>query len=109
VTDHEEFAYFARRYGFEVVGTVIPAASAAAEPSARGLAALEDAIRSTGVRAVFVSSVVTPGLASQVAQDTGIRLVTLYAHSLTDGGGPAPSYLELMRLNARRIAEALTH
>jgi ABC-type Zn uptake system ZnuABC Zn-binding protein ZnuA len=107
VTDHEEFAYFARRYGFEIVGAVVPAPSAAAEPSARELAALEDAIRSTGVRAVFVSSVVTPALAGQVAKDTGIQLVTLYAHSLSDRGGPAPTYLELMRLNARLIAEAL--
>jgi ABC-type Zn uptake system ZnuABC Zn-binding protein ZnuA len=107
VTDHEEFAYFARRYGFEIVGAVIPAPSAAAEPSARELAALEDAIRSTGVRAVFVSSVVTPALARQVAEDTGIRLVTLYVHSLSDSSGPAPSYLALMRLNARLIADAL--
>jgi len=33
--------------------------------------------------------------------------VTLYAHSLSDAAGPAPNYLELMRLNARLIAEAL--
>ena len=107
VTDHEAFAYFAERYGFEVVGTVIPAPSTAAEPTARDLAALEDAIRSTGVRAVFVSSVVNPALAQQVAEDTGIRLVTLYVGSLSGSSGPAPTYLELMRLNARLIAEAL--
>ena len=108
VTDHEELAYFARRYRFEIVGAVIPAPSAAAEPSARELAALEDAIRASGVRAVFVSSVVTPALARQVAQDTGIKLVTLYAHSLTSSGGPAPNYLALMRLDARLIADALS-
>lgn len=107
VTDHDELAYFARRYGFEIVGAVIPAPSAAAEPSARELAALETAIQSIGVRAVFVSSVVSPALAGQVADDTGIRLVTLYVHSLTEASGPAPSYLELMRLDARVIAEAL--
>jgi len=108
VTDHEEFAYFARRYGFTILGTVIPAPSAAAEPSAQELAALESAIRTTGVRAVFVSSVVSPALARQVAEDTGIRLVTLYAHSLSDANGPAPTYIDLMRLNARLIAEALS-
>jgi ABC-type Zn uptake system ZnuABC Zn-binding protein ZnuA len=107
VTDHEEFAYFARRYGFTVVGTVIPAPSAAAEPSARELAALETAIRSLGVRAVFVSSVVSPLLARQVADDTGVQLVSLFAHSLSAPGGPAPTYLEMMRSNARLIAEAL--
>ncbi len=108
VTDHEEFAYFARRYGFTIIGTVIPAPSAAAEPSAQELAALESAIRTTGVRAVFVSSVVSSGLARQVADDTGVQLVTLYAHSLSDPDGPAPSYVEMMRLNARLIAEALS-
>jgi ABC-type Zn uptake system ZnuABC Zn-binding protein ZnuA len=56
---------------------------------------------------VFVSSVVTPALARQVAEDTGIQLVTLYTHSLSGSSGPAPSYLALMRLNARLIAEAL--
>jgi ABC-type Zn uptake system ZnuABC Zn-binding protein ZnuA len=108
VTDHEEFAYFARRYGFTVVGTVIPAPSAAAEPSAQDLAALEKAIRSTGVQAVFVSSVVSPALARQVAEDTGVQLVSLYAHSLSAADGPAPTYLEMMRYDARLIAEALT-
>jgi ABC-type Zn uptake system ZnuABC Zn-binding protein ZnuA len=107
VTDHEEFGYFARRYEFEIVGAVIPAPSAAAEPSARELAALETIIRTTAVRAIFVSSVVSPALARQVADDAGARLVTLYAHSLSDAAGPAPNYLELMRLNARLIAEAL--
>ena len=108
VTDHEEFAYFARRYGFTILGTVIPAPSAAAEPSAQELAALESVIRTTGVRAVFVSSVVSPALARQVAEDTGVQLVTLYAHSLSDASGPAPTYIDMMRLNARLIAEALS-
>ena len=107
VTDHEEFAYFARRYGFEIVGAVIPAPSAAAEPSARELAALETIIGNTGVRAIFVSSVISPALSRQVADDMGIRLVTLYAHTLSDAAGPAASYLDLMRLNAQLIAEAL--
>lgn len=107
VTDHEEFAYFARRYGFTVVGTVIPAPSAAGEPSALELAALETAIRHLGVPAVFVSSVVSPSLARQVAGDTGVRLVSLYAHSLTGADGPAPTYLEMMRHDARLIVEAL--
>lgn len=107
VTDHQALAYFARRYGFELVGTVIPAISTVAEPSARELAMLEDAIRSTGVRAVFVSSVVNPALARRVADDTGVKLVTLYVGSLSEPDGPAPTYLDLMRLNARLIAQAL--
>jgi len=60
------------------------------------------------VRAIFVSSVVSPLLARQLAEDTGVQLVSLYAHSLSAAGGPAPTYLEMMRSNARLMAEALT-
>ena len=107
VTDHDEFGYFARRYGFEIVGAVIPAPSTSAEPSAQDVARLERAIRDLGVRAIFVSTVVNPQLSQRVADDTGIRLVNLHAHSLTVGG-PADTYLDLMRGNAVAIAQALT-
>jgi ABC-type Zn uptake system ZnuABC Zn-binding protein ZnuA len=106
VTDHDEFGYFARRYGFEIVGAVIPAPSTSAEPSAQEVARLEQTIRELGVRALFVSTVVNPQLAERVAADTGIQLVNLHAHSLTVGG-PADTYLDLMRGNAAAIAQAL--
>ena len=35
VTDHDAFGYFARRYGIEVVGAVIPSQTTQAQPSAR--------------------------------------------------------------------------
>ncbi len=108
VTDHDEFGYFARRYGFTVVGAVIPGFSTGAEPSPQELAALEQAIRELHIRAIFVSSVVTPDLAERVAEDTGIRLVTLTAHTLTGADGPAPDYLSLMRYNVAAIVEALS-
>jgi ABC-type Zn uptake system ZnuABC Zn-binding protein ZnuA len=107
VTDHDEFGYFARRYGFTIVGVVIPGFSSAAETSAEDLAALEDTARRTGVRAVFVSATVNRSLAQRVADDTGIRLVTLYAESLTPPDGPAPDYLSLMRYNVQTIVSAL--
>jgi ABC-type Zn uptake system ZnuABC Zn-binding protein ZnuA len=107
VTDHDEFGYFARRYGFKIVGTVIPAPSTSAEPSAQDVARLEQAIQAMRVRAIFVSTIVNPQLAQRVADDTGIHLVSLHAHSLTVGG-PADTYLDLMRSNASAIAEALT-
>ena len=45
VTDHQIFAYFADEYGFNQVGAVVPAHSTAAEPTAKELAELEDAIK----------------------------------------------------------------
>lgn len=108
VTDHDELAYFADEYGFTVVGTVIPGASSLAEPSAAQLADLLDLVKAQRVPALFVSSVVNPSLMEVFAADAGIRVATLYAHSLTAPDGPAPSYLELMRYNAETIAAALT-
>lgn len=107
VTDHTAFTYFAARYGFEQVGAVIPGYSTLASPSARDLAALEDAIRAQGVRAVFTGKTVNPALAERVAQDTGVRLVFLYTGSLGEAGSPASTYLGMMRYNVSAIVEAL--
>ena len=45
VTNHESFGYFADRYGFRVVGTVIPSVSTGASPSAQQLARLVDRLK----------------------------------------------------------------
>ena len=107
VTDHEELGYFAEEYGFEIGGTVLTSSSSLAEPSAQEMAALFDRIRAQGVPAIFVTSVANPALAQRLAEDAGVRLVTLQGHSLTDDQGAAPSYLDLMRYNVRAIVEAL--
>ncbi len=107
VTEHLVFGYFARRYGFEQVGAVIPGVSAVAEPSAQELAALEEAIRARGVPVIFVGTTVNPHLAERVARDTGTRLLTVYTDSLSGPEGPAPTYLELMRYNVRTIVAGL--
>ncbi len=107
VADHHVFGYFAHRYGFEVVGAVIPALSTLAEPSARELAALTRAVRELGVPAVFVGTAANPVLADMVARETGTRVVRLYTASLSDSFGAAPTYIELMRYNVSSIVEAL--
>lgn len=107
VTDHTAFTYFAARYGFEQVGAIFPGYSTLASPSAKELAALEDAIHAQGVKAVFVGRTVNPALAERVAQDTGVRLVFLYTGSLGETGSAAATYLDMMRYNVSAIAEAL--
>jgi ABC-type Zn uptake system ZnuABC Zn-binding protein ZnuA len=109
VTDHMTFSYFAQRYGFEQVGAVFPGLSTLDEPSAKERAELEDTIRQLGVRALFVSTTVNPEVAEQIAQDTGVRLVRLYTGSLSEPGGPADSYLSLMRYNVSAIVTALSN
>ena len=108
VTNHESLGYFAESYGFKVVGTILPSVSTNASPSARQLAGLIDALRATQAKAVFLESGTDPKLARQVAQEAGIRVVTeLYTHSLTDAGGPAPSYIQMMEYDVKTIVGAL--
>ncbi len=107
VSDHQVFGYFAKRYNFELVGTVIPSVSTLAEPSAQELAALEDAIRRAGVRAIFVGATVNPALAGRIAQDTQVQLVPIYTGSLSAADGPATTYLDFMRYNVNAIVQAL--
>lgn len=108
VTNHESFGYFADRYGFRMVGAIIPSVTTSASPSAQQLAALTDQIKATGAPAVFLETGTNPQLAQQLASETGIQVVTdLYTHSISAADGPAPTYLELMRYNASQIIAAL--
>jgi ABC-type Zn uptake system ZnuABC Zn-binding protein ZnuA len=107
VTDHLVFGYLARQYGFTQVGAIIPAYTSLAQPSAKELAELEEAIRDAGVKAVFVGHTVNPNLADTVARDTGTQLVLLYTGSLTENGGDADTYLDYVRYNVSAIVAAL--
>lgn len=67
-----------------------------------------DAIRAHDVPAVFSESTVDPRSAQQVARETGAAYGgVLYVDSITGPDGPAPSYLDLMRVTTGRIVEAL--
>lgn len=108
VTNHESFGYFADRYGFRVVGAVVPSVSSAASPSAQQLAALADQVKATGAPAVFLETGANAQLAEQLAAETGIKVVTgLLTHSITAPDGAAPDYLGMMRYNVNAIVGAL--
>ena len=108
VTNHESFGYFADRYGFRVVGTVIPSVSTDASPSAQELARLVDRLKATGAPAIFLETGANPQLADQLAGETGIKVVTdLFTHSVTAPDGPATDYLSMMRYNVNAIVSAL--
>jgi ABC-type Zn uptake system ZnuABC Zn-binding protein ZnuA len=108
VTNHESFGYFADRYGFQIIGTVVPSVSSGSSPSAQQLAELIDHIKATGAKAIFLETGANPQLAEQVAQETGSKVVTnLYSHSITEPSGPAPTYIEMMKSNTAAIVTAL--
>ncbi len=108
VTNHESFGYFADRYGFKIIGTIIPSVSTSAEPSAQELVRLVDNIRQMGVTAIFIESGASPKLAEQVSAETGVKVVSdLYSHSITEVGGVAPTYIDMMKYNVNAIVTAL--
>ena len=107
VTNHEAFGYFAERYGFTVVGTVIESFSSDASPSAQQLAVLIDQIRASRAPAIFLDASENPTLAQQIADEAGVIVVTdLHLESLTEGL-PAATYIDMMKYNVTQIVNAL--
>ena len=108
VTNHESFGYYADRYGFKIIGTIIPSVTSGASPSAQQLARLVDRIRAAGAPAIFLETGANPQLADQVAQETHIKVVTeLYTHSTTPPGGSAPDYISMLKWDTQQIVNAL--
>jgi ABC-type Zn uptake system ZnuABC Zn-binding protein ZnuA len=104
VTNHDAFGYLAARYGIRVVGSVFPALSSAAQPSAREVAGLIDRIRAEHVRAVFTESSLDPTLERQIAAEAGVRAYAdLYGDTLGPAGSPGATYLGMERWNVRAM------
>lgn len=110
VTNHHVFGYLAQRFGFRIVGAVVPSGTTLASPSASDLTSLATAIEKSGVRAIFADSSQPDRLAQVLKQETEIDVdvVPLFSESLTEKGKGAATYLEMMRANTRSIATALS-
>jgi ABC-type Zn uptake system ZnuABC Zn-binding protein ZnuA len=109
VTDHEALGYFARRYGLQVIGAVIPNLSTSAEPSAADLASLVTAMREQNARAIFVETSVSDAMAQQVAAEVDHPVQVLRLHfTLGEPSTGADTYLSMMRVNIETIVKGLT-
>jgi zinc/manganese transport system substrate-binding protein len=109
VTDHDAFNYFARRYGIEVVGAVIPSQTTQAQASAKDVAELSKLIRREGVKAVFPESSINPKLARAIAAQTGATSdLTLYGDTLGPKGSSGATYLTMEQANADAMARGFT-
>ena len=101
VTNHDAFGWFARRYGIEVLGSLIPGRSTSAQPSARDVRELVDAIEREGVTTIFPESALRRDLEEAVAREAGARVgEPLYADTL----GPSGTYLDALRHDAAAMA-----
>lgn len=108
VTNHDAFGYFADRYDFEVLATVIPGGSTMAEPSAAELGELVEILEHEDIRAVFADTSAPATLAEAAAAELGdtVEVYQLYTESLgTDDA--VDDYQAMMLANAGIIAGAL--
>lgn len=107
VTNHDFLSYFARRYGFEIVGVVLPGGSTLAEPSSRNLAELIEIIEREDIQTIIVEASNPNRISDMLAEEVGIETILLYSGALSDANGPTPTYIDLMRYNAQAIASSL--
>jgi ABC-type Zn uptake system ZnuABC Zn-binding protein ZnuA/ABC-type Mn2+/Zn2+ transport system permease subunit len=109
VTDHDAFGYFARRYGVQVIGAVIPSQTTQAQPSAGDIAKLSALIQREGVKAVFPETSINQKLAQALARQTGATAhYDLYGDTLGPAGSPGATYLGMERANANAMVRGFT-
>ena len=107
VTYHDAYAYFAKHYGYTVIGALQP--SSFDEPTPKEIADLIAQITSEGVKAVFGSEVFPSPVLEQIGAETGVRYVDVLRDDdlLGAPGDPEHSWLGLMRFNFATMVEAL--
>jgi zinc/manganese transport system substrate-binding protein len=109
VTTHDALSYYARRYGIEVAGAVIPSLSTRGQPSAGETAALVRTIREQGVKAIFTESSVNAKVERAIARETGAVVGRpLWADTLGPPGSSGATYVASIAANTRALVEGFT-
>ncbi|NLH80899.1 MAG: metal ABC transporter substrate-binding protein [Phyllobacteriaceae bacterium] len=106
ITTHDAFGYFGRAYGITFLAP--QGISTDAEPTAKGVADLVRQIRREHIRAVFIENMSDGRLVKQIAKETGVKLGgELFSDSLSPKGGPASTYVDMVRHNTRLLTAAM--
>jgi zinc/manganese transport system substrate-binding protein len=110
VVNHQSLGYFADRYGFEVIGSVVPGGATLGDPSSAELSALVETIEAEDVPAIFAETTEPAALAEAVAAEVGqgVAIVSLYTGSLGESDSGADTLIGMLKTNAELIAEALS-
>jgi len=107
VTQHQTLELLADRYGYTILGSVIPSSSTLADADIKNLIELQESIQQAGAKAIFVDASGDNSAIRNFARQAGVPVVLLYTETLSPPGSDADSYLKLMRTNAQAIADAL--
>ena len=106
ISTHDAFAYFAAAYEVRFLAPL--GTSTEEQASAKGVARLIAQIKREKVTAVFVENISDPRLIEQIARETGVKIGgKLYSDALSTKAGPAPTYVAMMRHNAKLLTAAM--
>lgn len=106
ITSHDAFGYFAKAYAIKFLAP--EGVSTESEASAKDVVRLIKQIRSTKATALFVENITDKRLTEQIASETGLVIGgSLYSDALSDSSGPAPTYIDMMRHNAKLLTDAM--
>jgi zinc/manganese transport system substrate-binding protein len=106
ITSHDAFGYFAAAYGIEFLAP--QGVSTDAEPTAKSIAALIRQIRKEKITAVFIENMTDRRLIDRIAKETGVKAGgELFADALSPKGGPAPTYVDMVRHNVTLVTRAM--
>ena len=107
ITSHDAFRYFEAAYGIDFVSP--QGVSTEAEASAKDVARIIQQIKREKIAAVFVENVSDPRLMERIAKETGARIgEPRLFRALSEPGGPAGTYIDMMRHNIRAFSAALS-
>lgn len=112
VSDHKALNYFARDYGFDAAGAIIPSFSTNSETSARRFAALVHLIEERNIKALFIGTtsgdaIRKMGEAVQAELGFPLPVIPLLSGSLMPEGQEGDDYLGYIRYNVRQILTGL--
>jgi ABC-type Zn uptake system ZnuABC Zn-binding protein ZnuA len=103
IAHHPAWPYFARRFGFQIVGTIQP--QSGSEPSALHLHGLIATMKKDRIKVVVSEIQLSQKIPELLAKETGARLVVL---TTLPGGLPhTETYLDMLRYNVLQLANAL--
>ena len=107
LTYHDAYAYFARQYGWKVIGAV--QVSSFEEPTPREVAGLIQQVRQVGVPAIFGSEGFPSKVLAQIGTEAGVRYVDTLRDDDLPGrpGEPEHSWLGLMKFDFVTMVESL--
>ncbi|WP_026226774.1 metal ABC transporter substrate-binding protein [Hoeflea sp. 108] len=106
-TSEGAFSYLARDFGLKEV--YLWPINADQQGTPQQVRKVIDLVRANNIPAVFSESTVSSKPAEQVARETGAKYGgVLYVDSLSDEGGPVPTYLDLLSVTTQTIVKGLT-